>query len=231
MVLRLSFGSHGTLVAVSAPLMMPLRDSDIPMNVPFTFRNKQPLPPSESLALSTLAPRVKPLASTPEHSLQVMSSRSRDSLKPNDSVPDDYAQVASKRLSPEGTLRSLARKTHGYPDFASTIAGREPDCSQPSSGRAPDDNLGFGGNRISLTPPTDAFATFALSTLAPKVKTTKSVDSPPNTPPVQVTCRGLLTCGDSSYHGTLYPKGITRSCSTDNGMLTSSESSLLDLQW
>ena len=44
MVLRLSFGSHGTLVAVSAPLMMPLRDSDIPMNVPFTFRNKQPLP-------------------------------------------------------------------------------------------------------------------------------------------------------------------------------------------
>ena len=27
------FGSHGTLVAVSAPFMMPLRDSDIPMNV------------------------------------------------------------------------------------------------------------------------------------------------------------------------------------------------------
>jgi hypothetical protein len=44
MVLRLFLGSHGTLVAVSAPLMMPLRDSDIPMNVPFTFRNKQPLP-------------------------------------------------------------------------------------------------------------------------------------------------------------------------------------------
>ena len=36
-------GSHGTLVAVSAPFMMPLRDSDIPMNVPFTFSNKQPL--------------------------------------------------------------------------------------------------------------------------------------------------------------------------------------------
>jgi hypothetical protein len=36
-------GSHGTLVAVSAPLMMPLHDSDIPMNVPFTFSNKQPL--------------------------------------------------------------------------------------------------------------------------------------------------------------------------------------------
>jgi hypothetical protein len=36
-------GSHVMLVAVSAPLMMPLRDSDIPMNVPFTFSNKQPL--------------------------------------------------------------------------------------------------------------------------------------------------------------------------------------------
>ncbi len=43
MVLRLFLGSHGTLVAVSAPFMMPLRDSDIPMNVPFTFCNKQPL--------------------------------------------------------------------------------------------------------------------------------------------------------------------------------------------
>ena len=43
MVLRVFLGSHGTLVAVSAPLMMPLRDSDIPMNVPFTFSNKQPL--------------------------------------------------------------------------------------------------------------------------------------------------------------------------------------------
>jgi hypothetical protein len=37
MVLRLFLESHGTLVAVSAPLVMPLRDSDIPMNVPFTF--------------------------------------------------------------------------------------------------------------------------------------------------------------------------------------------------
>jgi hypothetical protein len=47
MVLRLFLESHGTLshlVAVSAPLVMPLRDSDIPMNVPFTFRNKQPFP-------------------------------------------------------------------------------------------------------------------------------------------------------------------------------------------
>jgi hypothetical protein len=44
MVLRVFLGSHGTLVAVSAPLMMPLRDSDIPMNVPFTFSNTQPLP-------------------------------------------------------------------------------------------------------------------------------------------------------------------------------------------
>ncbi len=43
MVLRLFLGSHGTLVVVSAPFMMPLRDSDIPMNVPCTFCNKQPL--------------------------------------------------------------------------------------------------------------------------------------------------------------------------------------------
>ena len=43
MVLRLFLWSHGALVAVSAPFMMPLRDADIPMNVPFTFCNKQPL--------------------------------------------------------------------------------------------------------------------------------------------------------------------------------------------
>jgi hypothetical protein len=34
--------SYGTLVAVSAPLVMPLHDSDILMNVPFTSCNKQP---------------------------------------------------------------------------------------------------------------------------------------------------------------------------------------------
>jgi hypothetical protein len=44
MVLRVFLGSHGTLVPVSVLFMMPLRDSDIPMNVPFTFSNKQPLP-------------------------------------------------------------------------------------------------------------------------------------------------------------------------------------------
>jgi hypothetical protein len=44
MVLRLFVESHGTLVAVSAPFVMPLRDLDIPMNVPITFRNKQPFP-------------------------------------------------------------------------------------------------------------------------------------------------------------------------------------------
>jgi hypothetical protein len=43
MVLRGFLGLHGTLVAVSALFMMPLCDSDIPMNVPFTFSNKQPL--------------------------------------------------------------------------------------------------------------------------------------------------------------------------------------------
>ena len=45
MVLRLFLESYGTLVAVSAPLVMPMCDSDIPMNVPFTFCNKQPFPP------------------------------------------------------------------------------------------------------------------------------------------------------------------------------------------
>jgi hypothetical protein len=45
LVLLLFLGSYGTLVAVSSSLMMPLYDSDIPMNVPCTFRNKQPLPP------------------------------------------------------------------------------------------------------------------------------------------------------------------------------------------
>jgi hypothetical protein len=33
---------YGTLVALSAPLVMPLCDSHIPINVPFTFRDKQP---------------------------------------------------------------------------------------------------------------------------------------------------------------------------------------------
>ena len=47
---RFFLGSHGTLVAVSAPFMMPLRDSDIPMNVPFTFCNKQPFTPSADTA-------------------------------------------------------------------------------------------------------------------------------------------------------------------------------------
>jgi hypothetical protein len=46
MVLRVFLGSHGMLVVVSAPFMMALRDSDIPMNVPFTFSNKQPLHPN-----------------------------------------------------------------------------------------------------------------------------------------------------------------------------------------
>jgi len=52
MVLCLPVESHGTLVAVSAPFVMPCRDLDIPiersyehldipMNVPITFRNQQ----------------------------------------------------------------------------------------------------------------------------------------------------------------------------------------------
>jgi hypothetical protein len=58
MVLRLFLGSHGTLVAVSAPLMMPLCDSDIPMNVPFTFRNKQPLPPEPHTLIAAIQTQV-----------------------------------------------------------------------------------------------------------------------------------------------------------------------------
>ena len=40
MLLRLLIESYGTLVAVSAPLVMPLCDSEIPMKIPFAFRNK-----------------------------------------------------------------------------------------------------------------------------------------------------------------------------------------------
>ena len=36
--------THGTMVDISAPFVMPMCDSDIPMNVPFTSRNKQPFP-------------------------------------------------------------------------------------------------------------------------------------------------------------------------------------------
>ena len=54
MVLRFFLGSHGTLVAASAPFMMPLCDSDIPMNVLFTLRNKPPLTPY-SVCLRLLA--------------------------------------------------------------------------------------------------------------------------------------------------------------------------------
>ena len=57
MGLRFFLGSHGTLVAVSAPFMMPLRDSDIPMNVPFTFRNEQPLHTQEGDLLEVPAKR------------------------------------------------------------------------------------------------------------------------------------------------------------------------------
>ena len=36
--------THGTMVDVSAPFVMPMCDSDILINVPFTSRNKQPFP-------------------------------------------------------------------------------------------------------------------------------------------------------------------------------------------
>ena len=40
MLLRLFLESYGTLVAVSVPLVVPLCDSEIPMKIPFAFRNK-----------------------------------------------------------------------------------------------------------------------------------------------------------------------------------------------
>jgi len=59
MVLRLFLGSHGTLVAVSAPLMISSRLGH--SNVPFTFCNKQPLARRHSVSvlylLSALAER------------------------------------------------------------------------------------------------------------------------------------------------------------------------------
>ena len=36
--------THGTMVDVSAPFVMPMCDSDIPINAPFPSRNKQPFP-------------------------------------------------------------------------------------------------------------------------------------------------------------------------------------------
>ena len=42
MLVQIFLESYGTVAAVSAPLVMPLCDSHIPINVPFTFRDKQP---------------------------------------------------------------------------------------------------------------------------------------------------------------------------------------------
>jgi hypothetical protein len=110
---------------------------------------------AETLALSTLAPRVKPLAYKPEHFVQVTvtSSRSRGSLKRTPSL--DSAQVASrgsnKRLSPEGTpiarhRRHLDQRGLQQPDrrtdLASAITAREPDVFKRThpSGRSTEDS-------------------------------------------------------------------------------------------
>jgi hypothetical protein len=110
---------------------------------------------TETLALSTLAPRVKPLAYKPEHFVQVTvtSSRSRGSLKRTPSL--DSAQVASrgsnKRLSPEGTpiarhRRHLDQRGLQQPDrrtdLASAITAREPDVFKRThpSGRSTEDS-------------------------------------------------------------------------------------------
>jgi hypothetical protein len=54
MVLWLVLESHGTLVAVLAPLVMPLHDSGIPMNVPFIFRINKQLLFLQKLAVSQM---------------------------------------------------------------------------------------------------------------------------------------------------------------------------------
>jgi hypothetical protein len=60
LVPRIFLESYGTLVAVSAPLVMHFHDSDIRMNVPFTSCNKQP---------NTLLEPVRPEAVLPDRAL------------------------------------------------------------------------------------------------------------------------------------------------------------------
>ena len=53
LVLQIFLESYGTLVAVSAPLVIPLHDLDILMNVPFTSCNKQPITSEASQVQAT----------------------------------------------------------------------------------------------------------------------------------------------------------------------------------
>jgi hypothetical protein len=122
-------GARGASVSGGVLRVLPARQTD-----------------TETLALSTLAPRVNPLASTPEHSAQVTKIRSRGILKRTASLPDASAQVASissKRLSSEGTSRQLAcHQRHLWTDLASTITDRVPDVFKrtPPSERSTEDS-------------------------------------------------------------------------------------------
>ena len=122
-------GARGASVSGGVLRVLPARQTD-----------------TETLAISTLGTRVKHLASTPEHSVQVTKSRSRGSLKRTASLPDASAQVASvssRRLSSEGTSRPLAcHQRHLWTDLASTITDREPDVFKrtPPSGRSTEDS-------------------------------------------------------------------------------------------
>ena len=77
MVLRLFVESHGTLVAVSALFVMSLRDSDIPMNVPITFRKKTTFSPDwiRSIVLQGYAAAIKEYD---DDSFQALDARVRE---------------------------------------------------------------------------------------------------------------------------------------------------------
>ena len=82
----------------------------------------------ETLDLSTLAPRVKSLASTPEHSVQFTSSRSRGIIKRTASFPDDSCRSRGiiKRTAsfPDDSCRSrgIIKRTASFPDDSAHVA-------------------------------------------------------------------------------------------------------------
>jgi hypothetical protein len=66
-VLWLVLESYDTLVAVSAPLVMPVHDSDMSMNVPFTFRKKQTITTPPDCAQRLRDPRMSEHILTRKH--------------------------------------------------------------------------------------------------------------------------------------------------------------------
>jgi hypothetical protein len=133
MVLRLLLESSGTLVAVSAPLVMPLHDSDIPTNVPFTFRNKQPYPPSEEQVQG-----LGPVGAPPSASITERGANARTSgAPPSASTTDREANAKTARAPPSAstTASGAAARTAGAPPSASTTdraANARPARAPPS---------------------------------------------------------------------------------------------------